>query len=312
MKFLFQCLVLIQSFGFISVSFATEEEFFTCKLPGQLGNQMFSAAAALSLAIDQNAKVYFPILRTSTKKHGNLSVNREKIFWRLDSSSPASEPSCIIKQTADNPTDFPLPYVRGMVLSVKPWSEKYFKHNASQVLPFFEPSQKILNHLHEKYNHIIKHPMSVSFHVRSCKGEPAARTRRPLYCETYFQLAMKHFPKDALFVVFSDDIEFCRKRLQHIDRNFIFMNTEPYYHDFYLMSLCKHNIVSNSTFSWWAAYLNKNKSKKVIAPRDFFYPKYKDNSIGSAYYFFPNYEERIRDLWPKEWILIEDCFDRND
>ncbi len=64
------------------------------------------------------------------------------------------------------------------------------------------------------------------------------------------------------------------------------------YEDLRLMSLCKHNIIANSTFSWWGAWLNNNPDKIVIAPKRWF----KD----------PVYNAKIKfeDLYPKEWIIL--------
>ena len=58
----------------------------------------------------------------------------------------------------------------------------------------------------------------------------------------------------------------------------------------YTMSLCEHNIICNSTFSWWGAYLNTNKNKKVITTTNWFGSEYKDWDIST--------------LFPDEWIKI--------
>ncbi len=59
------------------------------------------------------------------------------------------------------------------------------------------------------------------------------------------------------------------------------------------MSLCKHNIVSNSTFSWWSADLNKNPKKIVVAPKHYSYPN------------IHNPDPKLRWLWPESWKLID-------
>ena len=112
-----------------------------------------------------------------------------------------------------------------------------------------------------------------------------------IYCDNgkeYFQKAISLFSQDALFVVFSNDINWCKTNLQGLAKNLIFIENEPYYHDFYLMSLCKHQIISNSSFSWWAAYLNRNPDKIVIAPINWF-------TKASGFH--------SKDLFPDEWIL---------
>ena len=59
--------------------------------------------------------------------------------------------------------------------------------------------------------------------------------------------------------------------------------------DLYIMSQCKNNIIANSTFSWWAAWLNKNENKKVIAPKTWFGPKINHNTSD----LIPNNWEKI-------------------
>lgn len=93
------------------------------------------------------------------------------------------------------------------------------------------------------------------------------------------------------FFVFSDDIAWTKENLKSdfpmyfIDNN----NTaETSYIDMQLMSMCQHNIICNSTFSWWSAWLNANPEKIVVAPQNWF----ADKSINS------------QDLIPSEWIKL--------
>ena len=96
---------------------------------------------------------------------------------------------------------------------------------------------------------------------------------------------------DNKYLVFSDTIEYAKdifSRFKHIDFTYI-ENNHPF-EDMYIMSNAKNNIIANSTFSWWASYLNKNKPK-IIAP---------SNWLGPAYHEQWN----INDLILENWISI--------
>ena len=82
----------------------------------------------------------------------------------------------------------------------------------------------------------------------------------------YYSQAMKHFP-DTNFIVFSDDIQWCKENFKGEEFTFI---EEDDYIELYLMSMCRHNIIANSSFSWWGSYLNQNEDKIVIAPSKWF------------------------------------------
>ena len=131
---------------------------------------------------------------------------------------------------------------------------------------------------------------SVSLHVR--RGDYLTN---PIYCvcdEMYYKLAIKYIKSrvsNPLFYVFSDDTEWCNHFMESLDVNYSIITQnkgENSYKDMYLMSHCRHNIIANSTFSWWGAWLNDNKEKIVISPNKW------TNNI------------RMKDV-PLNWLLLE-------
>lgn len=119
----------------------------------------------------------------------------------------------------------------------------------------------------------INNTTSVSIHIRRGDFQSNAKWRCTLgdICDRqYYQNAIDHiltkYPT-CTFFIFSDDITWAKKNLSLSNARFIDWNHgENSYKDLYLMSLCKHNILSNSTFSLWGAWLNKNSEKTVIVP----------------------------------------------
>ena len=67
-------------------------------------------------------------------------------------------------------------------------------------------------------------------------------------------------------MVFSDDIEWCKNFAHFKGDNFTFSEGKSEIHDLNTMASCHHNILSNSTFAWWGAYLNRHEDKKIICP----------------------------------------------
>lgn len=259
---------------------------------------MFIIAATTALAHDNNAIPVFPDLKRSLSPEWKFGVNYEPaslrdyyihLFSHLNAYEP--DPGVEYHFHESEFTYSSIPYHPNM--SIEGWfqSEKYFKHRKEEIFELFAPSQSIVSYLEETYSDIINHPKAVSVHLRCyVKENPNLENVYPTYGRKYVQEAMKLFDSDALFVVFSDQIEWAKAQLADFPQNIRFIEGEPYYHDFYLMSLCKHNIICNSTFSWWAAYLNKNADKVVIVPSMWFKPQYNHNS---------------KDLIPDEWTMLE-------
>lgn len=224
-------------------------------LLGQLGNRMFEVATVSALAWDNNAEAYFPELTPSEYAH---------IFSRCKKQPPSMK---VDFEWATPTYGYkPIPFRPNMKLAGYCQSEKYFMHQRERILQLFAPRPVDLKYIQKKYAHILNHPNSVSVHLRYYYAEKPDEDTFVQYDREYFEKAMALFSNTALFVVTSDNIAFARQNIPTENRNVIFIEKEPYYIDFFLQSMCKHNIISNSTFSWWSAWLNKNPNKKVVRP----------------------------------------------
>ena len=141
---------------------------------------------------------------------------------------------------------------------------------------------------------LIKRVNSVSVHIR--RGDYVSSRKAfsthgvcsvEFYKEAFAWISQR--TQDPVFFVFSDDMDWVRANLfvahpcYYIDYN---QGVESY-NDMRLMSLCKHHIIANSSFSWWGAWLNPNPKKIVIAPRKWFAT-----------------EKNVADLLPGEWIKL--------
>lgn len=107
---------------------------------------------------------------------------------------------------------------------------------------------------------------------------------------SYYNLAIKsikdRFP-NSVFYIFTQDTEWAKENF--IGEEFHFVEGNSAIDDMLLMSFCKHNIIANSTFSWWGAWLNKNPQKIVIAPKN---------------WYNGDLNETTKDLIPAEWIRL--------
>lgn len=173
-------------------------------------------------------------------------------------------------------------------------SEKYFSEIKRKVANAFKFPE--IDGSNEVYLKEILRTNSVSIHVR--RGDYYLGINKDRYagiCESdYYQMAIEKMDSivdSAKYIVFSDDVEWCKANLNVKDATFVEGNTgKNSFRDMQLMSLCKHNIIANSSFSWWAAWLNENKKKIIIAPKKWF----QINTI----------EYNINDIIPQEWLKI--------
>ena len=158
---------------------------------------------------------------------------------------------------------------RGFVIYEQCWTSwKYFLGVECKLKSLFV-FPKIIDPKNQKIRDLIVDSNSVSIHVR--RGDyllcPILGNLVPLF---FYKKAIEHIKEKVInpkYFVFSDDIQWCKKNLNLLDAQFINWNSgETSFRDMQLMSQCKHNIIANSSFSWWGAYLNMNTEKIVISP----------------------------------------------
>lgn len=148
-------------------------------------------------------------------------------------------------------------------------NENYFKDISHQLRLDFT-FKKALEGKNAEIQNTIEFHNSISLHIR--RGDYLNNNSNLKVLDiTYYQKAIQIISselKNPYFFIFSDDINWVKENLDlKFNHIFVDWNTnQDSYIDMQLMSLCKHNIIANSSFSWWGAWLNNNPSKLVIAP----------------------------------------------
>lgn len=148
--------------------------------------------------------------------------------------------------------------------------ERYFKQIEETIKGDFTFKGQ-LDVKNQKMADLITKTNSVSIHVRRTDYVNNSINNPQFIGLDYYINSIKEISKrvsDPVFFIFSDDINWCKQNIRskyktyYVDNN----RSEDSYKDMWLMSLCKHNIIANSTFSWWGRWLNKNSGKIVIKP----------------------------------------------
>lgn len=172
-------------------------------------------------------------------------------------------------------------------------SWKYFEKYDAEIRKDFTVRSELTEHI-RPFATTILNQNSVSLHIR--RSDFASKKNVLLHGIIpieYYTNAIKEIEKhvsDINLYVFSDDIQWARDNLAtRLPITFASGSiTHSPVEDFYLMTCCRHNIIANSTFSWWSAYLNKNPGKIVVAPQKW----YNQSSF--------NY----KDVYPPSWKIL--------
>ena len=238
-------------------------------LQGGLGNRLFQISATYSIAKKQNKLLL--ISELSLNEHSNIDY-KKNIFNKLIFCNKLPINSFIIFENNE-----PLPFIdipnyefNNLLIYGYFQNEKYFIDYKDEIIKLFEIEQERLLYLTNKYKNLKN---SCFIHIRRgdyLKFSDIYYFDLKLYYEKCIKIMQEKY-NNCLFCIFSDDIEYCKNYKTFKSINAIFIEDENELNSLYLMSLCHlGGICTNSTFSWWGAYLNKNNDKTVIFPNKWF------------------------------------------
>lgn len=284
-------------------------------IAGGLGNQMFIYAFCLGLRQRGEKTVLFVSRSKYSKSYGHQGYELDKLFEikEFDGWKSRIQSTCLkhysnlirlfparfrlslfkyvgveVVKVPDNFVFYPsvFNFRRKHQLFMGTWqSEQFFNSAALLVRESFQFKQTLLSPLTINLSESMKEKNSVSIHIRRgdylsdqyCNGFVGACT------DEYYQAAIDYIQskiESPKYYVFTDDYEWVKENFKLDNAFYIQHNTgSNSWQDMYLMSRCKHNIIANSSFSWWGAWLNDNPSKIVVAPHKWWNTIEKDDVI---------------------------------
>lgn len=279
------------------------------RVMGGLGNQLFQYAAGISLAKILNTSLKLDIGFFTTDSLGGFLLNDfnvpERIIENKESCNKYTrlliERFKQVLKRSHYYKEKSLIYDDGFFSNTNKdvyldgyWqTEKYFAHMREQLLKELTLKSPFVSQYKYFHEQIYKYN-SISLHVRRgdyVKDRSINQKHGTCSLEYYYRAMqlIEERVENPVYFIFSDDIEWVKQNLQiHADKFYIENSEAIASQELMLMSECKHNIIANSTFSWWGAWLNKNIGKTVISPQKWF----NSNMYNS------------NDLCPASWIRI--------
>lgn len=238
--------------------------YITCHMIGRLGNQMFQIANAYAQSLRHNRQLLLPKSDTSVSDYFD-TVHR-KLQFLLD-KSPVDQPNIHTIHATYHYTEYKPHNTMPTVFKGYFESEKYFIDYKDKIKELFEPTKEFLNEAYREYPQLIN-GTTAAINVR--RGDFLTFPKsHPVISLNYIYKAVDLLPKVDTIFVLSDDIYWCKDNIKIPNAVFVPYST---YKALWFLSLCQHFVISNSTFSWWGAYLSKHLTKTVIAPGVWFGP----------------------------------------
>ena len=247
---------------------------------GRLGNQLFFVSATIGIAIKNNTDYGF------VSQLGHSGINYQSLFEKelpITNSIPD-------KKYYQNGFAFEDINETDAEMIGYFQSEKFFSHCEKQIREQFEFKDDSVYRILSKYP-TVKDSLSVHIRRGDYVNQP---NHHPIVPISFYKKILNEVLNDYPSVfVFSDDVSWAKNNFSDDKIVFPSFEMDDDLNSFVMMSLCKDNVIANSTFSWWAAWLNKNENKKVFSPHH-------KQWFGLSY---SNLD--TKDLIPETWIQTE-------
>lgn len=262
---------------------------------GYLGNAMFQYAALLGVSNKTGFKPFYDFNKTGTM----CSPHKVFSFKKVESMSHHEQVHNIrkvMKEPHFNFAESMFSIEDNAGLNGYFQSEKYFKHIEDDIRSEFKFSKSVRDSCTQQIEETKKETNSeclIGVHVRLGDYQKLEHIYVPLMKTDYYTKAISfldaNIEGNKTYIICSDNIEMCQQIFK--GPNFVFATGGSPEQDMCLLSLCDHVVMANSSFSWWGAWLNDNKDKKVIAPLNWFVPNEKD-------------VKDTKDLYCEDWLKI--------
>ncbi|WP_323665715.1 alpha-1,2-fucosyltransferase [Pectobacterium punjabense] len=273
------------------------------KIIGGLGNQMFQYASAYALAKMNNDALIADISDAIKYKTHPLRLTELACSARFEKKSFSFErylysnnipiiikklifPYCLIENGLEYDPTLSMKCKNKKLIGYFQ-CEKYFSAYRKELIQQFKPKAEFSDYQKEIID-LMGYGDSCSVHIR--RGDyitnPEANALHGVCNKNYFDRALKYLKDNgkindqSKIFLFSDDVEWCKENIE-FSNEIIFIKGESLKVelDLWLMSKCKHNVISNSSFSWWAAWLNEHDEKCVVSPQMWFKSKQRNNIV---------------------------------
>lgn len=255
----------------------------SCKLQGGLGNQMFQIATAHALALRNDDKSCFTLDSCHTPNQGfTASKYKDNVLSKV-LNVPNFVPSKTYLENGFSYSE--IPYGENLMLYGYFQSWKYFKDCKDIIVKLFQMDTTNAKPYIDKVKKDWAGRTITSLHIR--RGDYLSKQAYHKPCTIKYYLDAMETITNSTIIVISDDKEWASENIK--GHSVIYSPFTDEVDDLALMSECDNNIIANSSFSWWGAYLNKNPYKKVIAPKE---------------WFGPDGPKDTQDLYPENWYKI--------
>ncbi len=290
------------------------------QLTGGIGNQMFQYAFARSLSLQFHSDLYLDIysyewdsLRDYELDAFNISpkIADRGVIDSVKKSKPSLKIRLLFKLKRKPIPNYYFPHIKELKFSYNEtvskipnqsvylegyWqSAKYFEKYRNEILKDFKLKNRLGIEANRYKEQILRSKVSISVHVR--RGDYVQNPETTAYhglCDlNYYFKAIQKIQDEVVkpvFFIFSDDKDFVKVEFGQLSNCVFVENLDSDIEELMLMSYCAHNIIANSSFSWWGAWLNNNSDKIVIAPKQWFKIQEMQN--------------QTHDLIPNQWIRL--------